>query len=71
MFYFIFFNIIYSNYASNESNMDEDSHSLALSAEDKYDDGGSFIGEYGGERPPKKYEEMFVWSPYKTQRSWI
>ena len=47
-------------YVSNGSTLASDGVSLALSTEDKYDDDGSFFGEYSDVASIKKYEEMFV-----------
>lgn len=55
---FIYF---YSTYVSNGSNVAVgDEISLALSTEDKYDDDGSFLGEYSDWTLTKKYDEIFV-----------
>ena len=44
-----------------ERDTDEDDNSVFFT-EDKYDDGGSFIGEYSDVKPStRKYEERFVW----------
>ena len=52
---------ISSVYVSNGSTLATDGVSLALSTEDKYDDDGSFVGEYSDKTSSPKYEEMFVW----------
>ncbi len=48
-------------YVSNGSTLAAgDEVSLALSTEDKFDDDGSFVGEYSDKTSRKKLEEMFV-----------
>ena len=56
----ISFCCFYSMYVSNDSTVAPDELSLALSTEDKYDDDGSFVGEYSDITTTKKYEEIFV-----------